>query len=121
MSRLGLLLVPLILVAVPVVPERESVPFGQGMHVFRALLKVLGVEPLKDFDQLLDKPANTVLVVLGHTDRLDRWLTEGHSLTDEFLKRGGAVLIATDRPTSNGLFGETHVKVSGEFVPTPQI
>jgi hypothetical protein len=112
MSRLGLLLVPLTLVAAPVTPEREAVPFGQGMHVFRALLKARQIEPLESFDRLFDQPDGNVLVILGDTEKLEPYWRR----VDQFLRAGGSVLIATDRRTSNELFNTLGVRVSGQFV-----
>jgi hypothetical protein len=97
-------------------PVREQVPFGQGTHAFRAVFKVLGAKPLEKFEQLFDQPAGKLLVVLGDTQFLDPELTK----VKNFIKDGGAVLIATDQPTSGEMFTQLGVQVSGQFVRSPR-
>jgi hypothetical protein len=98
-------------VAEPAAPRASA---GQGTQYFRFVLKQVRAKPLDDPNKLLDNPKNTLLIVLGQTDVLDRWL-DRHALRDEFLLKGGSLLIATDRHTSDDLKDEIGVQVSGKF------
>ncbi|HEY1381170.1 MAG TPA: DUF4350 domain-containing protein [Gemmataceae bacterium] len=88
--------------------------FGEGTEAFRAVFKKVGTKSLDTPDKLLDNPANTVLVVLGDVDVLEPLFADGSFR--QFLNRGGAVLIATDRPTSASFERAVRVHISGEFI-----
>jgi hypothetical protein len=75
-------------------PSRQA-PFAYQSHVFRRILFDLKLQPLKDYDELYKHAADTILIVLGDTKPL-RHLLAVRSLS-QFVDRGGAVLIATDR------------------------
>ncbi|MCS6849679.1 MAG: hypothetical protein NZ700_00750 [Gemmataceae bacterium] len=68
-------------------------PFGHGTHAFRKLLNDLHLAALTEADALAADPAATVLIVLGMVDVLDRLPLK----LDQFLEKGGAVLVASDR------------------------
>src|SRR5947208_14118054 len=59
-----------------------------------------------------------MLVVLGGPAILDD-LSRGHRLR-EFVRSGGRVLIATDRPTSAVVYEEIGVQISGETWAMPE-
>jgi hypothetical protein len=67
---------------------------AQGTHLFRRTLSKL--RPLQKIEDLAGSEEKKLLVVLGETQVLD---TPGFDL-DDWVRRGGAVLIATDRDTS---------------------
>jgi hypothetical protein len=94
--------------------EPPRVPFGQGTHAFSRILHDLQMEPLSGPEELRRDPRHTLLIVLGETDVLDR-VPGG---LREFLERGGAALVATDRavPTRLAEFGVT---VTGNQVRLP--
>lgn len=98
-----LLIVPAILQAQP-----SAVPFGQSSHAFRYLLKQQQLQPLNGLEEMSD-PAHTLLVVFGATGAL----AEIPGGLPRFLDQGGALLVATDRPTAGRLEDEFGVRVSG--------
>src|SRR5438067_9996843 len=75
------------------VAERRHALFA-GTHVFRRILFEYGFEPQKDFKALKSRPDQVILIVLGDTGRL----TEVPGGLEDFVRKGGAALIATDKP-----------------------
>src|SRR5262249_26880893 len=74
----------------------------EGTHVFRRLLHDAGCTPLENFEALgSEDPKDVVLIILGDLDRivdLDRVIRGG---LGPFVRKGGAVLLASDRPLLN--------------------
>jgi hypothetical protein len=96
-------------------PERpEIAAFRQGTHAFRRVVyEVLQEKPevLTETAQLDEDPARTLFIVLGDPTPL-----AGLRL-GQFVERGGAVLVATDRSIpSRTLSRDFGVTVSGERV-----
>src|SRR5207248_1111362 len=77
----------------PLQAQQVSERFAQGTHLFRRILSDLKLHPLTSFEQLRKEPASKLLIVLGETASLK---ARGDFL-ESFVKRGGAVLLATDR------------------------
>ncbi|HEX4590266.1 MAG TPA: hypothetical protein VH120_10085 [Gemmataceae bacterium] len=102
-------------IAGPAVAQSERARFGEGTQAFRLILGALGVSPPPEGNHLLDQPQNRILIVFGRTDVLDRFLPGD---LKQFILDGGAVLIATDRRTSDELFREIGVQISGETLTT---
>lgn len=74
------------------VPREEGLPnIDEQTHVFRRMLYEKDCEPLTRFEDL--KPENSVLILLGDMDGL-RKVPGGWQ---DWLQRGGSLLIATDR------------------------
>jgi hypothetical protein len=96
------------------VAQAHRVPFGEGTHAFRAVLKKEGMKPLADPLTLARNPATSVLIVLGQPDILDPLCRDG--ILQRFLQGGGAALIATDRATPASLRTAFNVRVAGEIV-----
>jgi hypothetical protein len=71
----------------------ERPDLREGTHVFRRILYDRGIEPLEDFEQLNEDPKRSILIVLGKTSILGNF----PGGLRRFLRRGGAVLLATDR------------------------
>jgi hypothetical protein len=65
-----------------------------GTHVFRRILYEDGFEPVEGFEGLKRRPDQAILIVLGDTGPLS--LVPGG--LEEFVRKGGAALIATDKP-----------------------
>ncbi len=96
----------------PAAAQTDATPFGQGTHAFRRILFDLKREPLQGVAEL-DDPPHTLLIVLGDTTVLD----EVPGGLKNFLQRGGAVLLATDRATPySRLEQDFGLKVTGEPV-----
>lgn len=105
MSRLavGLALVAAILAAAPNAPAQE--PKKQlkpeertAYHGLRGLLNEMGVQPVADFDAAAKDASQTILVMLGDP----AWLRDRpEDYLRDFVKAGGAVLIATDHDLLN--------------------
>jgi hypothetical protein len=125
----GLALAVIAVVSLGATPARAAAqmsrpPFGEGTHAFRRLLYDLKMEPLTGVEPLRSEPRHTLLVVLGETDVLDQ-LGRRHA-TDilpqvgglqDFLNRGGAALVATDRAIpAHRLWNDFGVTVTGTQV-----
>lgn len=93
-------------------PQRPA--FREGTQAFRHLLKTLGLQPLTAPEQLGEAPERKLLILLGETDVLGTWDLD----LDAFVRRGGAVLIATDRPTHPAIALAFGYRVSGGRVMT---
>src|SRR5262245_30563847 len=98
-------------------PPAESTPKrppGEDTFVLRFMLKSLGFKPITSLDELLDRPTNKILIVLGQTEVAESLAAVGE--LNRFLQAGGALLLATDRHTSDELTREIGVQISGDFV-----
>src|SRR5262249_21413509 len=99
----------------PAQPQRRAA-LMEGTHVFRRILFDFPFKPLESFDELRDRPGETILIILGRTDRL-REVPGGLA---SFVRRGGAVLLATDRALPRSVADEVKatagVSVSAETV-----
>src|SRR5712692_4617281 len=104
-----------VLMPISAAAQNASVPFEQGNHAFRCVLYKLGLEPLKD-EKSLD--ANSILIVFGETQRLDSDKIPGG--LEEFLNKGGAVLIATDRSHKEKWQEKLRIKLVDKFVNAPK-
>ncbi|MGH6681560.1 MAG: hypothetical protein ACRELF_26890, partial [Gemmataceae bacterium] len=99
----------------------DPTPYGQRTDAFHRLLFELGFQPLRVFAELEDNPNESLLIVLGDPRCLSK-----HNFSQglhEFVKQGGAVLIATDKETE-GQVGEmlsqlAGVTVTGETLTCP--
>jgi len=93
---------------------REEIPF-EGTQAFSQLLRFHQLEPLKQAADLQKtKPADTLIVVFGDTDALDDIQLQIGSLRT-FQQAGGAILIASDRP-SHGRLGRFGLRIDGAQV-----
>jgi hypothetical protein len=100
--------------------QGEVLPAGDGSHLFRRIVNdAINLQPdsnnlqaLESLDQLSEQPENTLLIVLGKTDVLDRL----PFLLDDFLRLGGAALIATDRDADQEALKSLGVSVIGKPV-----
>lgn len=87
--------------------------FRQGTQGFRRIVERVGFsEVVTQIVDLTRDPENTLLIVLGTTAVLDQ-LPNG---LGEFLERGGALLLATDRANQDAWPQLLGVRVSGQFV-----
>jgi hypothetical protein len=98
--------------------DPPPVPFGQGTHALRAILKQkLNATPLRR-DEFEDKLAGgeasrLLLVVLGDSRYLNEWTQQK---LRSFVRDGGALLVATDQPTGRTLTDAFGVRVTGDFL-----
>jgi hypothetical protein len=83
--------------------------FAEGSHVFRRILFDADCTPLKDFKDVADDPTHTILIVLGETRCLAR-LPLG---VDQFVQRGGALLLASDQQITDVMTAKQVENVSG--------
>jgi hypothetical protein len=99
--RLGVFFAVLFLAAVPQQAAaqrdhpRPRTPIAFQTHAFRHILFTLKLQALGSFQELDDHVTDTVVIVLGDTAQVGSDLFRKSLL--EFVKAGGAVLIATDR------------------------
>jgi hypothetical protein len=105
----GLLAIPGLGLAQENAP-RPSASLGFGTHLFRNVLNDLKQKPVSDRQELLNDPANSVLIVLGQTDFLNDFDLVG------YLKAGGSALIATDREARPRCLTELGIRVVGRLV-----
>lgn len=90
-------------------PAQGHKPFSQDDHAFRFLLYGFHFKPLASVNDLQEEPEHTVLIVCGETDVLG----DVPGGLQNFIERGGSVLIATDlrtNPVVEDLFG---IRVDG--------
>src|SRR4051812_40419740 len=79
----------------PLRAESPKVPFGQESHAIRYILEQLELQPLTGVGDLANADPSEILVIaLGETQLLGT-IPGG---LKRFLERGGALLMATDRP-----------------------
>jgi hypothetical protein len=97
------------------IAQPRETRFGEETRAFRAVLNALGVKPIADTGDVYRDPHNKMLIVLGGTEFLDQ---RGEGRLKLFIENGGAILIATDRPTSEALYQEIGVRISGEPILT---
>jgi hypothetical protein len=70
----------------------------QGTHAFRRILFDIGLRPVGSFNDLKGvRPGKAVVIALGHAGPL--WDLPGG--LERFVRRGGAVMVATDQPILN--------------------
>lgn len=69
-------------------------PIELDNHAFRLVLGQAGLEPLDSVRRVAIDPERTIVIVFGETSILDNISTG----LEEFVRAGGAVLVATDRP-----------------------
>ena len=81
----------------------------EGTHVFRRILHDHDFTALETFDALADRPARTLLVALGDLSVLDQ-VPGG---LQGFVRRGGAVLAASDRAVSSARARDQLLAISG--------
>jgi hypothetical protein len=98
----------------PALAQKRRVRIEEDNHAFRFILSGLGMEPLTDWDQLDEDRGKTILIVFGDTPQA----LESERGFREFVERGGAVLVATDRATSPEFSKAFGVKITGQFVKT---
>lgn len=108
-----------LLLMVLFVPAAAAQPFGEGTHAFRAVLNQAGLKPLRSIAEVDRDPAHSIIIVLGRTEAYDDILCDPNFGLRRFLPAGGAVLIASDRRTSDPMFLETGVTIGGIFVGGP--
>lgn len=95
--------------------ERRRKALLEGTHVLRRILFDGGLRPLEEFEALGEDPARTLLIVLGDLNAL-RDVPGG---LDKFVRGGGAVLAASDRPVTDddarrGLLAVAGVSINHE-------
>src|SRR5713101_4898473 len=73
--------------------QQKVAPAGEGTHLFRRIFDdaLVDLKALTSPEELLDDPEHTILIVLGETSALKRLPLP----LDEFVKIGGAALVAT--------------------------
>jgi len=95
------------------VPGQETrSAFATGTHVFRRTLHEAKVRPLPNLGQLAGSEERKLLIVLGDTDVLDKASFD----LDNWVRRGGAALIATDRDTTGGFLKPFDVEIRSNRV-----
>jgi hypothetical protein len=103
MKRLSLLCASLLLllrIALPARAQDEKDDIDRfGSEAFRFILNEAGFKPLSSWNELTNDPGRSLLVVLGKPrDQWNRPLLERiPGRLEQFLNRGGAVLLATDQ------------------------
>jgi hypothetical protein len=88
----------LVLIAPVLQAQTRDLPFPQDTDIFRRiLLDSFYVKPLKTWNELASEPEKKLLIVLGQT----LVLKQVPGGLEEFVRAGGAALVATDRATKN--------------------
>ncbi len=100
----------------PALAQNSKVPLENGNHAFRFVLNNRGLEA-KDDESPPDE--NTILIVFGETQVLDSDSDKIPGGLEKFLKNGGAVLIATDRPNQGKWQDIFQIQFHDGFVHAP--
>ena len=126
--KINVVLMTLLSVANSSPAQGVSRQLAEGTHLFRRILhdadlKSIPLKNLRGLDArerqdvryealqtLRREPEGKILIVLGETRFLDP------RMLDDFLNEGGALLVATDRQTSNAFRRQFGMGVSGEAV-----
>jgi hypothetical protein len=98
-------------VAAQTAKERRKIAILEGTHAFRRILYDYKFSPLSSFAEVNDDPSQTLLVILGNSNGVAQ-------VRDEllpFVRRGGGLLIATDRT----LGGREIDRLTGVVVADP--
>src|SRR5262245_53271611 len=75
--------------------QTSRLPFPHGTDIFRRLLHEANIAPITDPERLGTDPEKKMLIVLGRTQILDELPLK----VEDFVRRGGALLVATDLRT----------------------
>jgi hypothetical protein len=92
-------------------------PFERGTQAFRAVLNRCGFQPLDIIQEAIADPNPSLIVLFGTTDVYDEHFASGHLL--EFIRHGGAVLIASDQPSRGEMWGQLEIAINGGIVIAP--
>ena len=92
--------------------QQENLRLKQGTHLFRQLLYQAAIKPLKSLQDLAGDEDQKLLILLGETKFLDD--TDFH-LAD-WVSKGGAVLIATDRDANGSSLKPFATELVGDRV-----
>jgi hypothetical protein len=95
--------------------QRSEIPFSHDNHFFRFLLEQLQVQALDNLADAAQDPEHTVLIVFGAA----RSPNQVPSGLVEFIRSGGAVLIATKQPLDDDLEDQLGLSVRGKIVAVP--
>jgi hypothetical protein len=117
LAVLGLAAVLAAAPAAPAQPPRSQ--FLEGTHAFRRILYDAAgrkLTPLKEREA--SDPGHTLIVVLGDSRPLDA-LEPHPGWLREFVRHGGALLVATDQQAVRVLWAEFGVRVTGQLLTLP--
>jgi hypothetical protein len=95
--------------------QRSDIPFTRDNHFFRFLLEQLQVQALGNLTDAAQDPEHTVLIVFGPTATLNQ-LPSG---LVQFIRSGGAVLIATKQFLDEDLEDALGISVRDKTVTVP--
>ncbi len=84
-----------------------------GTHVFRRILHDHDLTPLARFEDLVEHPERSILIVLGDLDKLAELSNLLPGGLETYVRAGGAVLLASDRPVTNPVAREQLLSVAG--------
>jgi hypothetical protein len=114
-GRLALLGFLMLLVLTSPLPaqQRPSPAFLAGTHVFRRILLDMKMTALTSFEQMMQAPQSSILIVHGNP-RSGKDLHDWTSISlVEFLDKGGAVLFASDEVVKQPALHRDLVRLTG--------
>ncbi len=111
MKRIATLL--LLVFAGPTLAQQVG-PFERGTQAYRAVLNRCGLKPLEMVQEALAEPSHSMIVMFGQIDIYDSQFANNR--LKEFIRKGGAVLFATDQPTLGEMWLQLEVSVNGTIV-----
>jgi hypothetical protein len=90
-------------------------PFSEQTQFFRAVLHELGIQPISSLQKWSENATGRMVIILGGNAQVDR-LLPGDELR-QFREAGGAILFASDQPTSAHLSNQLGgVGIEGPFL-----
>lgn len=107
----------LILLLARPMPAQSVTSFDRGTHAFRAVMNRCGLKPLETIQEALANPSQSLIVLVGRLNTFDEQLTDGG--LRRYLRQGGAILFATDRPSHGEMWQQLEIAINGNIVMGP--
>jgi hypothetical protein len=95
--------------------QSSGIPFTNDNHFFRFLLEQLQVQALDNLADAALDPEHTILIVFGPAGSLN----QVPSGVVQFIRSGGAVLLATKQPLDEDLEDRLGLSVRGKTISVP--
>src|SRR6516164_8742094 len=92
-------------------------PFERGTQSFRAVLNRCGLKPVESITDALIDPSHTLIVMFGDLNVHDNEFANGGMR--KFIRRGGAMFMASDRNSFGEMWVQLEIAVNGIKITGP--
>ena len=93
-------------------PPNVIVVEANGTECFRDLLNDAGLNPLKNSQDLMQNPRDSIWIIFGST----AWMDNNSAVVQQYLSAGGSVLICSDRASTQGMSNVFNLKINGSRI-----